>query len=191
MALVAANGDLKSLITDLVNRMEQLSLVLVVHGLPGIDETTDRPLIDRVLAVQNDTGIVLNMSSEPSQPETDKVAQMDAREDETRQNQPDSLYLYAQSDTQTAKSLLDTPVPVMIRQDPSSMSPSAQEQAPATPTPASVYLTMEITAVADRLHYPTDDSFLLPQEDTTDRKGELLNIFGVDPAQYEDEEEEL
>ena len=191
MALVAANGDLKSLITDLVNRMEQLSLVLVGHGLPGIDETTDRALIDRVLAVQNDNGTVLNASSEPSRPETDNAAQINIREDNAWRNQPDSSQTYAQNDTQTAESLLDTPVPVMIRQDPSSMSPSAQEQAPATPTPAPVYLATEVTTVADQPQPPNDDSFLHPQEDSADRKAELLKVLGVDPGQYEDEEEEL
>ena len=191
MALVAANGDLKSLITDLVNRMEQLSLVLVGHGLPGIDETTDRALIDRVLAVQNDTGIVPDASSEPPRPETDSTAQMDVPDDNTRQNQPDCSQIYAQSDVQTEESLLDTPVPVMIRQDPSSMSPSAQEQAPATSTPAPVYLTLGVTAVADQPQPSTDDSFLHPQEDSGDRKAELLKVLGVDPGQYEDEEEEL
>ena len=172
--------------------MEQLSLILVGHGLPGIDETTDRALIDRVLAVQDDTGIALDASSEPSGPETDITAQMGVLEDNTRQNGPEFSQIYAQSDSRMAESLLDTPVPVMIRQDPSPVFPSAQQQAQAEPTPAPGYLAREITAVAERPQPSSDDSFSHPQEeDTADRTAELLKVLGVDPGQYEEEEEEL
>ena len=141
---------LTALVIDLANRLEQLNFTLWSHGLPGLDAKKDRPLLNRVLAVQNGTPFVFgaadagNSSTGPAIAISGNGVGQEHRRDRTYTND----------------SLLDTDVPIMVRQSPQTSS-----------APTSVTSSASDVEIARAAH-----------------KAELLQALGVKPSESVEEE---